>query len=125
MNKVEILEKISYLNNFQLVNPYPYEDTKKIKSDFEMDFISLEDESFNADFNEYCTVIVGTTSYILKGKATNIPKKQVELLNEDFFQRFPKYRFIETSLKNYPDFQAEYNNHEQLRKLILDYLHSN
>lgn len=122
MNKEYILTKISYLYNFQLVNPFPYEDTKKIKRDFERDFISLVDESLNADFNDYCTVIVGTTSYILKGKVTEIPKKQVELLNKDFFQRFPNYSFIKTSLKNYPDFQAEYNNHEQLRILILDYL---
>ncbi|XGA12897.1 DNRLRE domain-containing protein [Paenibacillus thiaminolyticus] len=40
----------------------------EVKSDFEMDFISLEDGSLNADFIDYCTVIVGTTSYILKGK---------------------------------------------------------
>ncbi|CCF14319.1 putative uncharacterized protein [Brevibacillus laterosporus GI-9] len=125
MNKEEILAKISYLYKFQLVNPFPYEDTRRIKIDFERDFVLLQDESLNADFNDYCTVIVGSTSYILKGNVANIPKKQVELLNEGFFQRFPQYSFIETSLKNYPDFQNEYNNHEQLRKLILDYLHSN
>ncbi|MBP1988686.1 YxiJ family protein [Paenibacillus eucommiae] len=118
MNKEEILANISYLYNFQLVNPFPYEDTEKIKRKF----ASLEVESLNADFNDYCAVIAGTTSYILKGKVTEIPNKQVELLNEDFFQRFPNYSLIETSLKKYPDFQAEYNNFEQLRHLIQKYL---
>ena len=122
MNKEEIQAKISYLYNSQLANPFPYEDTKRIKSDFERDFILLKDESLNADFNDYCTLIVGTTSYFIKGNVTNIPKKQVELLKENFFQRFPKYSFIEASLRNYPDFKAEYNIHEELRKLILDYL---
>ncbi|WP_373316213.1 YxiJ family protein [Paenibacillus cookii] len=43
------------------MNPFPYEEASQIKVDFEWDFLLLEDESLNADFNDYCTVIVGTT----------------------------------------------------------------
>lgn len=96
----------------------------KIKVDFEKDFVMLEDESLNADFNDYCTAIVGTTSYILKGNVNKIPNRQIELLNKGFFERFPQYNFIESSLKKYPDFESEYNNHEKLRKLIHEYLNS-
>ncbi|MCM3341865.1 YxiJ-like family protein [Paenibacillus sp. MER TA 81-3] len=125
MNKEELLTKISNLYKFQLVNPFPYEDTSRIKVDFQTDFELLEDESLNADFNDYCTVIVGTISYILKGNVAKIPKKQIDLLCKSFFERFPQYCFIEASLVSYPDFQNEYNNHEQTRKLILEFLHSN
>ncbi|MBM7110326.1 YxiJ family protein [Brevibacillus laterosporus] len=124
MNKGEILGKISYLYNYQLVNPFPYEETSKIKIDFERDFVLLEDESLNADFNDFCTLMGGTTSYILKGNVDKIPKRQIELLNKGFFERFPQYQFFESSLEKYPDFQNEYNIHEQLRKLILDYLYN-
>ncbi|CAM5795909.1 YxiJ family protein [Brevibacillus borstelensis] len=125
MKSEEMLEKISRLYNFQLVNPFPYEDTNRIKIDFESEFELLEEENLNADFNDYCTLIVGTTSYILKGNVANIPKKQIEFLNEDFFQRFPQYSFIKAKLENYPDFQNEYIIHEELRKIIFDYLQSN
>ena len=119
MSSEEIRKEIASLYNFQLVNPFPYEDTDKIKSDFER---LLKDESLNADFNDYCTLIAGTTSYIFNDHVANIPRKQTEFLNEGFFQRFPQYSFIETKLESYPDFLTEYNNHEKLRKLILDFL---
>ena len=124
MIKEDILSKISEMHKLIMVNPFPYEETSKIKIDFERDFVLLEDESLNPDFNDYCTVIVGTTSYILKGNVDKIPNRQIELLKKGFFERFPKYNFIESSLKNYPAFQNEYNNHEKLRKLIRDYLNS-
>ncbi|WP_025693817.1 YxiJ family protein [Paenibacillus durus] len=124
MNKEEILSKISNMQKFIMVNPCPYEGTSKIKIDFEKDFAMLEDESLNADFNDYCTVIVGTTSYLLKGNVEKIPNRQIELLNRGFFERFPQYNFFESSLEKYPDFQNEYNNHEKLRKLVLNFLHS-
>jgi len=57
-----------------MANPFPYEGTRKIKVDFERDFLLLEDENLNADFNDYCTVIVGTTSYILGGIFDKIPE---------------------------------------------------
>ncbi|AKG37647.1 hypothetical protein VK70_07345 [Paenibacillus durus ATCC 35681] len=112
------------MQKFIMVNPCPYEGTSKIKIDFEKDFAMLEDESLNADFNDYCTVIVGTTSYLLKGNVEKIPNRQIELLNRGFFERFPQYNFFESSLEKYPDFQNEYNNHEKLRKLVLNFLHS-
>lgn len=123
MNKEEVLSQISDMHTF-MGNPFPYEETSKIKLDFERDFGLLEDESLNADFNDYCTVIVGTMSYILKGKIDKIPSRQIELLRRGFFERFPQYNFFESELANYPDFHNEYNNHEKLRKLILDYLNS-
>lgn len=112
------------IHKFIMVNPFPYEETSQIKVDFERDFLLLENESLNADFNDYCTVIVGTTSYILKGDVDKIPNRQIELLKKGFFERFPQYNFIESSLNKYPDFQKEYNNHEKLRKLIRDFLNS-
>jgi len=124
LSSEEIRKKISSLYNFQLVNPFPYEDTSRMKIDFESDFEVLEEESLNADFNDYCALINGTTSYILNGNVANIPERQIKLLNESFFQRFPQFSFIEAKLENYPDFQNEYINHEELRKLILDYLQS-
>lgn len=124
MIKEEILSKISSMHKLVMVNPFPYEGTSKIKFDFEKDFVLLKDENLNADFNEYCTVIVGTTSYILKGNVDKIPKRQIRLLDKGFFERFPQYNFFESSLDKYPDFQNEYNNHEKLRKLILGYLHT-
>lgn len=122
MNKEEVLSKISDMKKFIMVNPFPYEGTSKIKIDFEKDFAMLEDESLNADFNDYCTVIVGTTSYVLKGNVDKIPNRQIELLSRGFFERFPQYNFFEASLERYPDFQNEYNNHEKLRKLVLSFL---
>lgn len=121
MNKEEVISKIADMKKFIMVNPFSYEGTSKIKVDFEKDFAMLEDESLNADFNDYCTVIVGTASYILKGNVDNIPNRQIELLNWGFFERFPQYNFFEPSLERYPDFQSEYNYHEKLRKLILSF----
>lgn len=123
MKKEEILSKILDMYKFIMVNPFPYEGTSKIKVDFERDFVLLEDESLNADFNDFCTMIVGTTSYILKDNIDKIPNRQIELLNKGFFERFPQYHFFESSLEKYLDFQNEYNKHEKLRKLIIDYLH--
>lgn len=123
MNKEEILSQISDMKKFR-ENPFPYEGTSKIKIDFERDFGLLEDESLNADFNDYCTVIVGTMSYILKGNINKIPIRQIDLLKKGFFERFPKYNFFESKLPKYPDFENEYNNHEKIRKLILDYLNN-
>ncbi|MGZ0052669.1 YxiJ family protein [Brevibacillus gelatini] len=124
LSSEEIRKKISSLYNFLLVNPFPYEDTNRMKCDFESDFELLEEESLNADFNDYCALIIGTTSYILNGNVAKIPEKQIKVLNEGFFQRFPQFSFVEAKLENYPDFQNEYINHEELRKLILDYLQS-
>lgn len=115
MNLETILSKISDLHKSVIVNPFPYEGISKMKVDFERDFALLEDESLNADFNEYCTVVVGTTNYILKGSIDEIPKRQIELLKKGFFERFPQYHFIESNLEKYPDFKNEYNNHERLR----------
>ncbi|WP_420540055.1 YxiJ family protein [Paenibacillus polymyxa] len=123
MKKEEILLKILDMHKFIRVNPFPYEGTSKIMVDFERNFVLLEDESLNADFNDFCTVIVGTTSYILKGNVDKIPNRQIKLLNKSFFERFPRYHFFESSLEKYLDFQNEYNKHEKLRKLIIDYLH--
>lgn len=123
MYKEEVLLKILDMHKF-MNNPFPYESTSKIKLDFERDFRLLEDESLNADFNDHCTVIVGTMSYILNGNIDKIPSRQSELLKKGFFERFPQYNFFESELINYPAFQIEYKNHEKLRKLILDYLNS-
>lgn len=125
MSKEEYLSKISNLYNYEFVDAFPYGDTERIKNDFVREFNLLKDESLNADFNDYCTLIIGTTSYILKGNADNIPKQQNKLLKRSFFERFSQYAFIEVSLSRYPSFKKKYVHHEQLRKLVLDYLHQN
>lgn len=124
VNREEILVKISDLYHSQFVQPFPYVDTDQIKADFDREFASLEDEGLNSDFNDYCTSIIGASGYVIKDEAANIPKRQIDLLREGFFQRFPQYSIIATSLKNYPNFHIEYQNHERLRKLLLDYLFS-
>lgn len=123
MTREESLSHISDMKKF-MENPFPYEGTSKIKHDFAGDFGLLEDESLNADFNDYCTAIAGTMSYILKGNVNKIPDRQKELLKKDFFEMFPQYNFFGSKLAAYPDFQNEYSNHEKLRKLVLGYLSS-
>ncbi|MBO2944336.1 hypothetical protein JJQ72_10190 [Paenibacillus sp. F411] len=104
----------------ELCTAFPYEDIYKMKKDFEYDFASLEDECFNADFSEYCALMVGTISYILIDDAVSIPAKQIKLLDKDFFQMFPQYSFIQSSIINYPEFHNKYVLHEKVRKLLVD-----
>lgn len=63
MNQEEILAKISDLYHSKFDHPFPYEDTNQIKADFEGEITILEDEGLNADFNDYCTVIIGAAIY--------------------------------------------------------------
>ncbi|GGH61412.1 hypothetical protein GCM10008014_36830 [Paenibacillus silvae] len=102
-------------------NPFPYEDIAKMREDFKEDF-SRTDDSFSADFNDYCSVIAGTITYIINNNAGGIPERQVDLLRKGFFERFQHYSFLEEKLLQYPHLFNEYITHEKVRKLILDFL---
>ncbi|MFC9775331.1 YxiJ family protein [Paenibacillus chitinolyticus] len=114
-----ILKELVELNNNCLKKPFSYEDTKKLQKDFKKEFLAIQEESFNADFNDYCMIIVGTISYILKGKTAAIPPRQKDLLKLDFFDRFSQYSFLKDKLTLYSSLHDEYNNYEKARKLIL------
>lgn len=77
---------------------------------------------FNPDFNAYCTTIAGSISYVIDGKANQIPPQQAKLLLLNFFERFPMYKFLENSVSAYPTFNKEYVSFEKARKLLLQYL---
>lgn len=119
----DILERLVKFKT-TLIEPFPYKDTKQMQIDFEEEFSKLPDEinDFSGDFNTYCMNIAGTLSYILNGKTTDIPPKQIELLNFSFFEWFKQYGFVEVNLSRYEEFHREYMNFEEARKLLLEYL---
>ncbi|MNI81344.1 Immunity protein WapI [compost metagenome] len=84
-------------------------------------FARFEDEFFNADYSEYCALIAGTISYIVNDHTDGIPDRQLELLKKSFFERFPQYSFIKTSLSSYPSISIDLENHERARRLLLSY----
>ncbi|MCM3746390.1 YxiJ-like family protein [Paenibacillus pasadenensis] len=102
-------------------NPFPYEDIAQMREDFKEDF-SQADDSFSADFNDYCSVIAGTINYIMNNNAGGIPERQVNLIHRGFFERFEHYSFLQEKLIHYPFLFNEYLSHEKARNLILDYL---
>ncbi|RJE91287.1 hypothetical protein D3P07_04330 [Paenibacillus sp. 1011MAR3C5] len=92
-----------------------------MREDFKEDF-SQTDDSFSADFNDYCSVIAGTITYIINNNVGGIPERQVVLLHKGFFERFEHYSFLEEKLIHYSLLFNEYLSHEKTRKLILDFL---
>lgn len=123
MSTLNYINKLSELYKTHLSNPFPYEDTNKIKAEFKGNFAQI-DENLNADFSDYCSVIEGTITYILNANVEGIPERQVELIHKSFFERFEQYSFIEERLSYYPNLCNEYNVHEKARRLILDFLSS-
>lgn len=102
--------------------PFPYNNITAIQVDFSETFMALKNALISADFNNYCMLIVGTASYIVNERSEHIPTRQLELLEKDFFQRFPQYIFLESRLTSYPEFHKEYYEHETLRRLIKEYI---
>ncbi|MFT9816415.1 hypothetical protein [Lysinibacillus sp. NPDC056185] len=49
MDKEKVLSLISDEHNLIMANPFPDEGTRKIKVDFERDFLLLEDENLDCD----------------------------------------------------------------------------
>ncbi|MFS0582738.1 YxiJ family protein [Brevibacillus sp. 179-C 1.1 NHS] len=123
MTREDYMRELSELFDKQLSNPFPYGDTKIMEKELEDHFSALqEDHIFTADFSDYCSAIAGTISYIVKDKAINIPKGQIDYIQKSFFESFPQYCFIKESLGKYPNLYSEYTSYEQARKLILDFL---
>ncbi|NQX63733.1 hypothetical protein HQN88_33320 [Paenibacillus qinlingensis] len=106
------------MHRSELLNPFPYRDTDRIQEFYKSEFSLIPDEVFTADFNDYCMTI----SYVLNGNADKIPKRQVSLLRMNFFERFPKYIFLEENVVNFSIFSAEYSSYEKARKMLLEYL---
>ncbi len=118
VDKTKIVSELRNLHRSELLNPFPYRDTDRIQEFYKSEFSLIPDEVFTADFNDYCMTI----SYVLNGNADKIPKRQVSLLRMNFFERFPKYIFLEENVVNFSIFSAEYSSYEKARKMLLEYL---
>lgn len=103
-----------------LLKPFPYNDTSKIRADFKEHF--LETDCINGDLNTYWMNISGSLSYILRGTPKKVPKKQKEWLGRSFFDIFKPFQFLEPHIHNYPVLFEEYHTHEKARMVILCYL---
>ena len=64
--KNDFISELENLYNTELMNEFPNEDIEQIEKDFE-DSISEEDW-LDADFNEFCMLIAGSSSYVLGNK---------------------------------------------------------
>lgn len=114
---------ISTLNEFKnkLYGPFPYRDCARIQEDFRREFLRLSDEEncLNADYNTYCANITGTLSYVLKGKTAEITEGQIDIIHLSFFDCFLQYKFFESHITNYKEFNEQYLYHEEARKLLI------
>ena len=119
IDKMDIYKELEAIKE-SLYEPFPYNDTKQIQADFMNDF--SVDDTVTADLNTYWMNIVGSLSYVLKGKAERIPQGQIEWLHLSFFEVFPQYQFVAEKISGYPEFYQEYVNHEKTRKLLVEYL---
>lgn len=102
---------------------FPYRDSARLKEDFAEAFAHLKEESFNADFNEYCALIAGTISYVMHNSIPEIPVRQLKLLQKSFFERYPAYAFIQPRLSDYPTISADLEDHERARGMLLSLIH--
>ncbi|EPD52039.1 hypothetical protein HMPREF1210_01392 [Paenisporosarcina sp. HGH0030] len=113
--KNDLISELENLYNTELMNEFPNEDIEQIEKDFE-DSISEEDW-LDADFNEFCMLIAGSSSYVLGYK--KIPNNQMQFLYKDFFSLYPKHSFLKDSVSNYPHFYKELVSFEKARELLL------
>jgi len=113
--KNDFISELVNLYNTELMNEFSNEDIEQIEKDFE-DSISAEDW-LDADFNEFCMLIAGSSSYVLGNK--KIPNNQLQFLYNDFFSLYPKHSFLKNSVRNYPHFYKELVNFEKARELLL------
>ncbi|MCY8230932.1 YxiJ family protein [Priestia endophytica] len=119
IENIVIYERLKEINE-ELYDPFPYEETKNIKKDFKECLTS--EAYFNADLNTYMMNIVGSVNYVLRGKGTKIPERQMNALSLTFFEAFPQYAFLENKMNQYPLFYREYARNEEARRLILRYV---
>jgi hypothetical protein len=113
--KNDLISELENLYNTELMNEFPNEDIEQIEKDFE-DCIS-EEVWLNADFNEFCMLIAGSSSYVLGNK--KIPNNQMHFLYKDFFSLYPKHSFLKDYVSNYPHFYKEFVSFEKARELLL------
>lgn len=113
--KTDLINELEILYNTQLMNEFPSEDIEQIEIDFEG--VIPEIEWLTADFNEFCMLIAGSTSYVLGNKKT--PPYQRQFLNKNFFSLYPKYTSLKVSTSNYPQFNKELESFEKARELLL------
>lgn len=117
----DLLSKLEILYHAELSNGFPYEDIELI----EKDFVGIIDEEnwLAADFNEFCMLIAGSSTYVLANK--KIPKYQRQILHKEFFSLYPNYYFLKDSLANYPNFHRELISFEKTRELLLTIINKN
>lgn len=113
--KSGLISELKNLYNTELINEFPKEDIEKIEKDFE-DSVSEEDWLV-ADFNDFCMLIAGSSSYVLANK--KIPNYQRQFLYKDFFSLYPKQSFLKGSVSKYPHFYKELVSFEKARELLL------
>lgn len=113
--KNDLISQLENLYNKELMNEFPNDDIEQIEKDFE-DSISEEDWLVT-DFNEFCILIAGSSSYVLANK--KIPNNQSQFLYNDFFSRYPKHSFLKDYVSNYPHFYKELVSFEKARELLL------
>ncbi|WP_227940229.1 YxiJ-like family protein [Alkalihalobacillus deserti] len=119
--KNDLISELENLYNTELMNEFPNEDIEQIGKDFE-DSITEEDWLV-ADFNEFCMLIAGSSSYVLGNK--KIPNYQRQFLYKDFFSLYPKYLFLKNSVSSYPHFYKELVSFEKARELLLVIIQDN
>lgn len=108
------------LNALNLTNSWPYDEINLIQARYKKEITEhKKDADLIDDLNNFQLVISGSRSYVLSGK--QIPKKQKELLREDFFESYPEYSFLRCRLNEYPAFQEELRVFEEARKILLNF----
>jgi hypothetical protein len=102
---------------------HPYQDIRRMMEDRVLApfFVELgDDNDLNADFSAYCASVAGTASYIIHGKAQEIPRRQVEWIAQgDFFAMFPKYQFLKQEWRHFPQFAQLYTLMRRMQEIEL------
>ncbi|WP_019413166.1 YxiJ family protein [Paenisporosarcina sp. TG20] len=119
--KKGLISELENLYNIELMNEFPNEDIEKIEKDFE-DIIS-EVDWLVGDFNEFCMLIAGSSSYVLGNK--KIPNNHRQVLYKNFYSLYPKYSILKDSISNYPHFYKELESFEKARELLLVIIQNN
>jgi hypothetical protein len=106
------IQRLQALDNEMRSRPFPSHDVQDMRNDEYLAsfFANLGDaDQFAADFDTFCSTIVGTASYLLGGRLDAIPQRQQAWIKQgDFFTHFPKYRFLAHHWTRFEGFAQEY-----------------
>lgn len=106
--------------------PFPHGDLHKMRKSERLvtHFESLGDDDFLApDFNTYCMCIQGIASRFQHGSEDGTPERAIQWLAlGDFFDLFPKYRFLEGEWEVFSHFAREYIATKRLQEIELSLL---